>query len=208
MTAKQPAILQMPVATFPCTAPGCTYVARHNKGTLEQHVRSKHTGERPFPCTHPGCGMGLASKNALNAHLRAHERKLLAGRELPVLLCSEPGCGFAAAARNVLVRHARASGHAVGGLPCHFPTCGLTFNSSTARWMHQQAAHTGAGGALHCKKCGEEFEVGAEYMSHIHRHKGDHFKRSAEARAADAEAQAGAQAGAQAEVDAQLGAEV
>ena len=191
--------------SFPCTALGCAYVAK-NRGTLEQHVRSKHTGERPYPCTHPGCGMGLASSMALRAHLRAHEKKSLVGKELVIMTCPEPGCGFCAAGRSVLVRHARATGHDVGRTPCHFAECGLTFGSSTARWMHQKAAHRGLGGALRCKACGEEFQVGKEYMRHIYQHKGEHTKAREGGEGADDAAQA-AQA-AQAEVDAQFVAEV
>ncbi|KAI0260105.1 hypothetical protein BC834DRAFT_973708 [Gloeopeniophorella convolvens] len=54
-------------AAFKCTSSGCTFSADQS-GNLENHVRAKHTGERPFKCEKCKEHKGFADKSGLLNH--------------------------------------------------------------------------------------------------------------------------------------------
>ncbi|KAK3047937.1 hypothetical protein LTR09_010611 [Extremus antarcticus] len=55
--------------TVPCMYPGCGrwFVCDHN---LEQHIRERHTHERPYACDFPECGKRFSRPWSLSRHLR------------------------------------------------------------------------------------------------------------------------------------------
>jgi hypothetical protein len=63
----QRALPPTPASSFPCTWPGCTYLAAQPK-TLLVH-RRRHTGERPYICTAPGCARTFGDPRILAAHV-------------------------------------------------------------------------------------------------------------------------------------------
>jgi insecticidal toxin complex protein TccC len=149
--------------TFPCTAPGCDYVAKKN-WILTQHLR-QHSGEKPFPCRSPGCTYAFASRSGQKRHEAAHDK--------PSLKCPFPGCTFFAGSNSSMVRHSRKEDHGPA-LPCPFPNCGLLFKSYAVLKMHKRgSSHSGEGGLSVCQTCSATFDTVPEYRAHVRTHRVD-----------------------------------
>ena len=135
---------------FTCIEGSCRYAAG-TAWNLAQHVRARHTDERPFACAAAGCARRFATIMALKHHKRTHPGGAPPA-EPRLHACPEPLCGYRAASVAALVRHARKAGHK-GALPCPHPFCDERSNSSASLRLHlASTAHGGVGARM-----GKEF---------------------------------------------------
>jgi uncharacterized Zn-finger protein len=88
------------------------------KRLLEEHVRSKHTGERIFKCNFDGCESAYFSMSAVRKHLKSHE--------VESVTCEM--CGKVYKGLSSLKAHVRLS-HSKIELFCDFEGCGKKFGS-------------------------------------------------------------------------------
>ncbi|KAK0442014.1 uncharacterized protein EV420DRAFT_1082729 [Desarmillaria tabescens] len=58
---------------FRCTGPDCHYRTLQ-KARFEDHIRAKHTGEKPFTCPAPDCSYGSSSPGGLHRHRKQCEK--------------------------------------------------------------------------------------------------------------------------------------
>jgi hypothetical protein len=150
---------------FTCVEAGCGYATKR-AWNLKQHVRARHTSNRPFPCDAAGCARTFASSAALKLHWSKHPEN---APSAPAHACAEPNCVYRAHSVAALVRHTRKEGHA-GSVAC--PDCDLRCASSRALRAHLvSAAHAGGGGKPQCKTCGETLGGRAEYKAHMRAHR-------------------------------------
>ena len=84
-----------------CNFPGCNKSFKRIEA-LDDHVRSRHTGEAPLTCSYAGCGLKFTTYAKLRYHTVLH------GGEKPYKCCFE-GCDRAFVTLSQLKQHERSS---------------------------------------------------------------------------------------------------
>lgn len=119
------------------------------KRLLEEHMRSKHTGERVFKCDREKCDAAFFSMSSMRRHWKSHENG--------EVTCEM--CGKKFRSLNALMAHARLVHVEV--IICEIDACGKEFQSKCYLKNHQKHSH---GIANQTKKQKVDAEVFNEYF--------------------------------------------
>ncbi|GAB0089153.1 hypothetical protein DMENIID0001_036480 [Sergentomyia squamirostris] len=130
------------------TCPYC-FISFYVQGKLDDHIRVKHTQERPFQCDQ--CGSYLATKNSLKSHMYNHRRRALEEPKKrkprapnPALFVPCTICGQMCSSEYQLVSHI-ADEHSAGqeptprSLECHI--CKKIFLDESVLTIHIEKMH-------------------------------------------------------------------
>ncbi|XP_046393914.1 oocyte zinc finger protein XlCOF6.1-like [Ischnura elegans] len=145
-----------PRPRLPCTLCTKTFV---RKDGLMAHVRSAHTGERPYVCKQ--CGASFARLFCFRTHLHSHS-------ERGPYACNQ--CTRTFNGKSDLVRHLRLHS---GEKPFSCERCGMTFRIRGQLNRHL-SVHTGKR-ELACGLCPKTFPLG----TNIARHRAGHIVEAA-----------------------------
>lgn len=139
---------------------------------VHAHVRSKHTGAKPFVCERPGCDEMFVEKRALERHVAmVHDQKFK---------CAEEGCGQVFSTRQMMKKHAERS-HGVAShsaFKCTHPGCNKTYKYEYSL-AHHSLSHDEKGGRhFECphEGCGQAFKAKSDMLRHQRKHFGEPVK--------------------------------
>lgn len=130
------------------------------KSDLGEHIKSKHSDERPFLCSE--CGARFSRNDYLVVHMRRHTG------EKP-FTCKYCGKGFPRS--TDLNVHEK---YHTGTKPHLCTICGKSFHRRYNLTIHMRV-HTGEK-PYSCPHCGKCFSQGNDLKAHIRRHTGERFK--------------------------------
>jgi len=125
--------------------------------TLDNHMKSVHSDERPFSCTTEGCLKTFATQSALFHHLKTH----MNGKPYKCLECE---ASFALL--NEYKQHMRENHADTRDLRCS--DCYKLFPTSASLQEHKLVEHR-----LECEICGRSFARLAYLQAHIEVHNGE-----------------------------------
>ena len=137
----------------------CQICDRHftRMDTLDNHMKSVHSDERPFSCTTEGCLKTFATQSALFHHLKTH----MNGKPYKCLECE---ASFALL--NEYKQHMRENHADTRDLRCS--DCYKLFPTNASLQEHKLVEHR-----LECEVCGRSFARLAYLQAHIEVHNGD-----------------------------------
>ncbi len=124
--------------------------------TLEGHIKSSHSEDRPFRCSHEGCTKSFPTQSALTHHLRAH----LDGKPYR---CTE--CDTAFALLGQYKQHMREGHPETYNLRCS--ECFRVFPDTQSLTQHKQLEHR-----VECEICGKLFARLGYLQFHAELHNG------------------------------------
>ncbi|KAL5276493.1 hypothetical protein ACFFRR_001988 [Megaselia abdita] len=130
------------------------------KSDLGEHIKNKHSDERPFLCSE--CGARFSRNDYLVVHMRRHTG------EKP-FTCKFCGKGFPRS--TDLNVHEK---YHTGTKPHLCTICGKSFHRRYNLTIHTRV-HTGEK-PYSCPHCGKCFSQGNDLKAHIRRHTGERFK--------------------------------
>lgn len=130
------------------------------KSDLGEHIKNKHSDERPFLCSE--CGARFSRNDYLVVHMRRHTG------EKP-FTCKYCGKGFPRS--TDLNVHEK---YHTGTKPHLCTICGKSFHRRYNLTIHMRV-HTGEK-PYSCPHCGKCFSQGNDLKAHIRRHTGERFK--------------------------------
>lgn len=110
-----------------------------NSITLKNHIRSKHSDERPFACEH--CPLRFATSMALSGHRVRKHNLNKAGEFVPKKMFPCGLCGKLLTTRTKLAQHVKNIHGNVKEFQCRY--CEKKFTSKSNMKIHEGSFHTG-----------------------------------------------------------------
>jgi len=110
-----------------------------NSVTLQNHVRSMHSEEKPFTCEH--CDKSFARSESLSKHRALHHGVNHKGEIISRKLYSCDHCGKLLTSSTKLVNHIKVIHEGIKNFKCKF--CDKSFGSKNNLDLHEGAVHTG-----------------------------------------------------------------
>jgi len=110
-----------------------------NSVTLQNHVRSMHSEEKPYSCEH--CDKSFARSESLSKHRALHHGVNHKGKTVPRKLYSCEHCGKLLTSSTKLVNHIKVIHEGIKDFKCKF--CDKSFGSKNNLDLHEGAVHTG-----------------------------------------------------------------
>lgn len=96
------------------------------------HIRSKHTGERPYKCNHTGCNKKFSCKPYLSQHNKTHNEKSFK--------CNENGCNKSFTMQSYLSHHKKT--HNEKSIKCTENGCNKSFTRKPYLKQHLKNTHS------------------------------------------------------------------
>ena len=123
-----------------------------NASTLQDHIRAKHTHERPFKCEY--CKKGFPAASHLAHHRMKKHRVNSKGELQPKVVFPCSFCGKVLTTKPKLLAHVKVIHQGIKDFAC--PTCKKSFSSKSNLDIHIGSVHTG-NLPYKCEFCSKSF---------------------------------------------------
>jgi len=123
-----------------------------NPSTLQDHIRAKHTHERPFKCEY--CNKGFPAASHLAHHRMKKHRVNSKGELQPKVVFPCSFCGKILTTKPKLLAHVKVIHQGIKEFTC--PTCKKSFSSKSNLDIHIGSVHTG-NLPYKCEFCSKSF---------------------------------------------------
>lgn len=132
------------------------------KYTLRDHIRSRHSDDRPYACEY--CPARFPTAMSRLGHRKDKHQLTKEGETLkrPKWVCQE--CGKVLTTKVKLEAHVRVIHKGERNFKCHY--CPRTFTSKSNQQMHEGHVHTGVL-PYRCQHCGKMFSRKAMLKAHL-----------------------------------------
>ena len=132
-----------------------------NVVTLKNHIRSKHTTDRPYSCEH--CPMKYATAMSLSGHMSRRHGVTLSGKIKHKELFTCEHCTKSLTSKGKLQAHINVIHNGKRDFKCQF--CDKNFTSKSNLQIHEGSHHTGVL-PYHCDICQNIFTRRDKLRSH------------------------------------------
>jgi len=123
-----------------------------NNATLQDHIRAKHTQDRPFKCNY--CNRAFPAASHLAHHRMKKHRVNSRGEIQPKVLFPCSFCGKVLTTKPKLLAHVKVIHHGIKEFNCK--SCSKTFSSKSNLDIHVGSVHTG-NLPYKCELCSKSF---------------------------------------------------